>query len=92
MTLGAQVLFDAPDMAALYDDAELVLGSGGVSLFERMSRGRASVTLVAAKNQATPRPCRWPKLGATLFAGDVKAVDAGARSTKSIDALIYERR
>ncbi len=87
--LGARLLFDVTDMAALYDDAGLVLGAGGMSLFERMARGRASVTIVAAENQAYAA-AQMAKLGGTLLAGNVETINTAAM-TKSIAALLVDR-
>lgn len=84
--LGAGVLLDAPDMATLYDDADLVLGTGGVSLFECLARGRASVTVIAAGNQVYSAK-QMASLGATSLAGDLKATDA-ASVAKLVDALL----
>lgn len=47
----ARLLVDPPDMAILLRDADLVVGAGGVSLFERLAAGVPSVTLVIADNQ-----------------------------------------
>jgi UDP-2,4-diacetamido-2,4,6-trideoxy-beta-L-altropyranose hydrolase len=88
-SLGARALFDVQDMATLYDDADVVLGAGGVSLFERMARGRASVTIVAAANQAYAA-AQMAKLGGTLLAGDVESVDSHALA-QSIGMLLSDR-
>jgi UDP-2,4-diacetamido-2,4,6-trideoxy-beta-L-altropyranose hydrolase len=84
--LGATVLFDAPDMAPLYEDANLVLGTGGVSLFECLARGRASVTVIAADNQVYSAE-QMARLGATSLAGDLKTINA-ASVAKLVDALL----
>jgi spore coat polysaccharide biosynthesis predicted glycosyltransferase SpsG len=84
--LGAKVLFDASDMAPLYEDADLVLGTGGVSLFECLARGRASVTVIAADNQVYSAK-QMASLGATSLAGDLKMINASSVA-KLVNALL----
>ena len=87
--LGARVVFDVADMMPLYDEADLVLGAGGVSLFERMARGRASVTVVAADNQDYAAK-NMAALGGTVLAG-IKATATTNVVAESIGALLADR-
>ncbi len=70
---GARLFAGLDDLRPLYDESDLVLGAGGVSLFERMARGRASVTLFAADNQA-PAAEAMVQVGATSVPGRAGAV------------------
>lgn len=87
-SIGANVLFDVLDMSALYDDADLVLGAGGVSLFERVARGRASITVIASENQAYSA-IEMARIGGTLLAGSVESTDENMIA-KSIDRLLSD--
>jgi UDP-2,4-diacetamido-2,4,6-trideoxy-beta-L-altropyranose hydrolase len=84
-----RLVLDAPDMVDALDDADFVIGAGGVSLMERMAAGVPSMTLLLAENQ-----CLFiegaARLGATIdggqlvpeeLAGALQAVfaDKGAR-------------
>ena len=69
----ARLLTNANDLRPLYDESDLILGAGGVSLFERMARGRASVTIVAAENQAAGAEAA-ARLGATRLLGPAGSV------------------
>ena len=69
--LGAEVVVEARDMVVLYNQADLVLGAGGVSLFERMARGRASATAVVADNQAHSAK-QMAACGGTLLLGNAR--------------------
>jgi spore coat polysaccharide biosynthesis predicted glycosyltransferase SpsG len=46
-----RLAIDEPDMPSLLATADLVLGAGGVGLYERMCLGVPSITLIAAENQ-----------------------------------------
>lgn len=46
-----ELRLDARNMAELLRAADLAIGAGGVSLYERMAAGVPSVTIVAAENQ-----------------------------------------
>lgn len=74
----ARLVLDAPDMADVLSGADLVIGAGGVSLFERAAMGIPSVTVSIVENQ-------------DLFvAGAARAgvtIDAGPAAALSGDAL-----
>ena len=61
------------DSKSLYDlliDSDMVIGSGGVNLLERMSLGRPSVTIVTAENQMGQ--AKWSEeIGATILINPV---------------------
>lgn len=46
-----RLILDAPDMIGALDEADFVVGAGGVSLMERMAAGVPSMTLLLADNQ-----------------------------------------
>jgi len=75
-TLGAEIVEEAPPLCPLYDNSDLVIGAGGVSLFERMARARASVTIVTADNQRAQSHAMSER-GATLLAGDILKRETG---------------
>jgi UDP-2,4-diacetamido-2,4,6-trideoxy-beta-L-altropyranose hydrolase len=85
--IGAQVVTKSSDMKTLYDAADLVLGAGGVSLFERMARGCASVTVITAENQ-TYSAKMMDELGGTRLVGCVNrvTVDAVAKAIHTLSA------
>lgn len=68
---------DEPDMPGLLASADLVLGAGGVGLFERMALGVPSITLICADNQRAGAEAA-AQAGATLLLGRADEVDAGA--------------
>ena len=84
--LCARVLIDVADMRPLYDASDLVLGAGGVSLFERMARGRASVTVTVADNQEHAGRYASRK-GGCVLAGRAGAVDADSVAEEINDLL-----
>ena len=45
------VISDAPDMFSLLKNTDLVIGTGGVSLIERVAAGVPSLTILGAENQ-----------------------------------------
>lgn len=45
-----RLVLDAPDMVGALDEADFVIGAGGVSLMERMAAGVPSMTLLLAEN------------------------------------------
>lgn len=47
----AELVLDTDDMPALLNDADMVVGAGGVGLQERVAKGIPSVTLTLAANQ-----------------------------------------
>lgn len=84
-----RLVLDAPDMVGALDEADFVIGAGGVSLMERMAAGVPSLTLLLANNQRLFVDGA-ARLGATIdggqlapdeFAGALQAAfaDAGAR-------------
>ncbi len=81
-TAGYSLVVGAEDLSGLYDAADMVIGSGGVSLQERMARGRASVTVLAAPNQ---QPfAEWAaQKGAALLVGET-----GPCAVASLEAAI----
>jgi len=73
----ARLLVEHKDMPGLLQSADLVLGAGGVSLFERMACGAPSVTICLAENQAANiAVCR--RHGATKDAGPIARISAEA--------------
>ena len=62
------------DSNGLYDllmQSDMVIGTGGVSLLERMAIGRPSVTIIAAENQRNQ--AEWSeKVGATVLVDPIK--------------------
>jgi spore coat polysaccharide biosynthesis predicted glycosyltransferase SpsG len=71
----ACLIVDSDDMPGLLRSADLVLGAGGVSLYERMACGVPSVTVQLAENQAA-NIALGARHGATLSAGPIEAVTA----------------
>ena len=59
------VLIESRDMAALMSQADLAIGAGGSSTWERACLGLPSLTLILADNQAD-QTNRMAKLGACL--------------------------
>jgi UDP-2,4-diacetamido-2,4,6-trideoxy-beta-L-altropyranose hydrolase len=85
-----RLVLDAPDMIGALDEADFVVGAGGVSLMERMAAGVPSLTLLLADNQRLFVEGA-ARLGATVdggpltpeeLAGALQAVfaNAGARA------------
>src|SRR5690606_24159528 len=87
--LGGRLYVDVADMCPLYDAVDIVLGSGGVSLFERMARGRASVTVTVADNQEYSA---WNAAarGGCVFAGRAGSIGADSLSEEIVSLLTDE--
>lgn len=79
----ASLLVDVQDMAALLRSADLVIGAGGVSLFERLALGLPSITFEIADNQR-----RFiegaVKMGATVFGGVM-----GETNAKTVASMVH---
>ncbi|MEQ8667366.1 MAG: glycosyltransferase [Rhodospirillales bacterium] len=89
------LLVDAGDMAGLLGDADLVVGSGGVSLIERMALGVPSVTVAqndvqvagiagAARENATRFAGKIDDLTPEGLAGELAALIADASARKAM--------
>lgn len=74
---GAAVVVDAPGLHGLLQEADLVVGAGGVSLLERACAGVPSVTVLNAGNQR--------RLSELLEAGGATVI-AGAMSDSDLSA------
>jgi spore coat polysaccharide biosynthesis predicted glycosyltransferase SpsG len=70
-----EIRLDADDMAELLGEADLAIGAGGVSLYERLAAGVPSITILAAENQRLIVE-GVAAVGATLFLGAVGDVSA----------------
>jgi len=68
----AQLLVDHRDMPGLLASADMVIGAGGVSLYERLACGVPSVTLCVAPNQAL-NIAVCERHGATTNGGPIEA-------------------
>lgn len=86
----ARLIVDSDDMPSLIRSADLVLGAGGVSLYERMACGVPSVTLVLADNQAANVDLS-ARHGATVNAGTIGSVSI-ERLAESIFMLARSRQ
>jgi len=65
-SFSVNIILDSNGLYDLLIQSDMVIGAGGVSLLERMSLGRPSVTIVAADNQR--KQCAWSeKFGATIL-------------------------
>lgn len=73
----ARLSADEPDMAGLLASADLILGAGGVGLYERMALGVPSITLTSATNQRAAALAA-AAAGATLLLGAADAVGPSA--------------
>lgn len=73
----ARLVIDAPDMTSLMHSADLIVGSGGVSMMERLAMGIPSVTIQIAENQRLSIEGAVQK-GATVIssAGDTMSLAA----------------
>lgn len=66
-----QLHFDAENMASLFSKADLAIGAGGVTLWERCCMGLPTVLLTIADNQI-PAALAMTKTGAVIYAGDIR--------------------
>lgn len=85
----AELRTDVTDMAELLAGADLVIGAGGVSLFERLALGVPSVTLLIAENQRRFVDGAVAR-GVTVSGRDARRTDAVALST-TIRGVIGDR-
>ncbi len=79
-----RVLAGVEDMVAVYRDADMAVGAGGMSLLERLCCGVASIVITQAENQAQNAEGA-ERLGAAVCAGS-----AGALDLEAVSALIVE--
>ncbi len=86
----AELRIDVTDMADLLAGTDLVVGAGGVSLFERLALGVPSVTLLIAENQRRFVDGAVAR-GVTVSGGDARRVDAKSLSG-TILGIIKDRR
>ena len=81
---------DAPDMARLMARADIAVGAGGSSTWERACLGLPSITLILADNQA-PATLRLAELGGTI-AVDARKDGWEARLAEAWTRLVDGRR
>ena len=62
-----RIVFDAPDMAALYAAADVAIGAPGASQFERACCGLPTI-LLAQNDRQRPLAAAWAESGAATFA------------------------
>lgn len=62
---------DAENMASLFSKADLAIGAGGVTLWERCCMGLPTVLLTIADNQV-PAALAMRGAGALIYAGDIR--------------------
>src|SRR5262249_4787363 len=74
--LGARVHVGA-DLLPLLAKADLAIGAGGVSLYERLALGVPTISITIADNQRNTIGA-FARASATLDAGDVQRIDADA--------------
>lgn len=79
---------DAPDMARLMARADIAVGAGGSSTWERACLGLPSITLMLADNQA-PATLRVAEMGAT-FAVDARQAGWEARLAEAWTKLLAD--
>lgn len=87
--LGARVHVGA-DLLPLLAKADLAVGAGGVSLYERLALGVPTISITIANNQRNTIGA-FARAGATLDAGDVQRLDAYALAA-IVGALMRDRR
>jgi UDP-2,4-diacetamido-2,4,6-trideoxy-beta-L-altropyranose hydrolase len=75
LLIEVKVTSEKDDFLSLLMKTDMVIGAGGVSLFERMASGRPSITLTTAKNQETSA---WAasRAGATFYLADCHDIEA----------------
>jgi UDP-2,4-diacetamido-2,4,6-trideoxy-beta-L-altropyranose hydrolase len=71
----ATLIVDAGDMDELLAVADLAMGAGGISLFERAAAGVPSITVTIADNQIS-QALYAASVGATAYVGHVDDTDA----------------
>jgi UDP-2,4-diacetamido-2,4,6-trideoxy-beta-L-altropyranose hydrolase len=76
----ATLIVDAEDMDKLLTVADLVIGAGGVSLFERMAAGAPSITVTIADNQIAQAKFA-ADAEATAYAGHIDGTDVAAMAS-----------
>ena len=74
------------DFLSLMTKTDMVIGAGGVSLFERMASARPSITLTTARNQE-PSARAAGQAGATCYLADSRDIEA-TFLTEQIDDFV----
>jgi UDP-2,4-diacetamido-2,4,6-trideoxy-beta-L-altropyranose hydrolase len=80
------LIVDSYDLLEFMAKADLIIGSGGMSMLERMSLGKPSVTVIVANNQL--RLAKWSdSVGATMSIEHGRLLEL----EKSIRMLLYNQ-
>ena len=66
--------FDCENMATLFEGADLAIGAGGVTLWERCCVGLPTLLLTIADNQV-PAAMAMSRSGAIIYCGDIREKD-----------------
>lgn len=88
---GARLHEHVTDMAALMARADLMLGAGGSTAWERCVLGLPSITVTVADNQSTPT-LALAERGATVFPGTAKDVTEEALAALVVSLLSDRER
>lgn len=80
---------DVKDMASLFSNADLAIGAGGVTLWERCCMGLPTVLLTIADNQI-PAAQAMTRTGAVVYAADIRKQNWEYELSKKLDALAQD--
>jgi len=86
MPFATQVLSDVEGMASLLAEADLAIGAGGTSSWERCSVGLPSIVLVLADNQRAPAKSLIDA-GVAIFAGDILKAGWQGRLSNALEQV-----
>ena len=81
-----RLYFDCDDMASLFSKADLAIGAGGVSLWERCCTGLPTVLLTIADNQV-PAALSLKSTGAIVYSGDIRDENWEYQLSQDLNAL-----
>ena len=79
---------DAEDMAFLFSKADLAIGAGGVTLWERCCIGLPTVLLTVADNQV-PAALAMKSTGAIIYSGDIRQKNWESQLSKNLNLLTH---
>jgi UDP-2,4-diacetamido-2,4,6-trideoxy-beta-L-altropyranose hydrolase len=82
-----EVLIDVRNMASLMTNADLAIGAGGITTWERCCLGLPSAIVETAANQEGVAEV-LEKAGAALAIGQLSALDFGERVVKAVSELL----
>jgi UDP-2,4-diacetamido-2,4,6-trideoxy-beta-L-altropyranose hydrolase len=89
MNIKTSVLIDCDDMAEVFSRADLAIGAGGVTLWERCCLGLPTILITIADNQL-PAAIALESTGSIKLCGDIRHDDLSDSLAKAIKSVLRD--